>query len=62
MGRYVPQSELDYQMALAFRDAGRADSAAVYAGYVRTAWARADRDIRALLDSLPSNALVAGRR
>ena len=54
MGRYVPQSELDYHMALAFRDAGRADSAAVYGRYVRAAWAEADASVRALLDSLPA--------
>ncbi|HEX6049031.1 MAG TPA: BTAD domain-containing putative transcriptional regulator, partial [Gemmatimonadaceae bacterium] len=38
MGRYVPISELDYWMAQAFSEAGEADSARVYAGYVRTAW------------------------
>lgn len=39
MGRYVPRSQLDARMALAFAAAGRPDSAAVYAAHARRAWA-----------------------
>lgn len=46
MGRYQPRSELDYYMALAFRQAGMVDSAAVYEGYVRRAWANADPETK----------------
>jgi hypothetical protein len=46
MGRYVPRSELDLWMVRAFRAAGRADSAAVYEGYVRRAWREADPEVR----------------
>jgi DNA-binding SARP family transcriptional activator len=52
MGRYVPRSELDYWMALAFRRAGRADSAAVYAAHVRRAWRDADPPARRMLQAL----------
>jgi DNA-binding SARP family transcriptional activator/TolB-like protein len=52
MGRYEPRSELDYLMAVAFRDAGMRDSAAVYGAYVRRAWRNADPEIRRQLDSL----------
>ena len=52
MGRYLPRSELDFLMATAFRQAGQADSAAVYAGYVRAAWAEADPETRARLAEL----------
>jgi hypothetical protein len=34
MGRYEPRSELDMLMAMAFRQAGMRDSAAVYDRYV----------------------------
>lgn len=46
MGRYVPRSELDLWMWRAFSAAGRADSAAVYEGYVRRAWRDADPEVR----------------
>jgi len=46
MGRYQPRSEVDYYMAQAFRQAGMHDSAAVYAGYVRRAWASADPEVK----------------
>jgi len=45
-GRYQPRSEVDYYMAQAFRQAGMHDSAAVYAGYVRRAWASADPEVK----------------
>lgn len=53
MGRYVPISELDYRMALAFAAAGQADSARVYGDYARRAWYNADPEIRRLLARLP---------
>ena len=53
MGRYVPISELDYWMALAFADAGRSDSARVYAQHVQHAWKDADPEVRRLLARLP---------
>ena len=53
MGRYVPISELDYWMAQAFSEVGEADSARVYAGYVRAAWRNADPEIERLLARLP---------
>ena len=46
-------SELDYLMAKAFSALGRADSARVYAGYVRRSWSGAEPEIRALLKDLP---------
>jgi tetratricopeptide (TPR) repeat protein len=52
MGRYVPRSELDYYMALAFKAAGLPDSAAVYAAHVRRAWKDADPEVKRLLASL----------
>jgi tetratricopeptide (TPR) repeat protein len=52
MGRYLPRSEADYLMALAFAQAGRPDSAAVYASHVRRAWANADPPVRAKLHDL----------
>jgi DNA-binding SARP family transcriptional activator/predicted Zn-dependent protease/TolB-like protein len=52
MGRYVLRSELDLYMALAFRQAGKPDSSAVYAGYVRTAWKHADPEVSAKLELL----------
>ena len=51
MGRYVPISELDYWMAKAFAQAGQADSARVYSGYVDRAWANAEPGLRARLDA-----------
>ena len=51
MGRYVPISELDYWMSKAFAQAGQADSARVYAGYVERAWANAEPGLRARLDA-----------
>jgi hypothetical protein len=53
MGRYVPHSEIDWWLARAFAVAGEADSAHVYAQYVREAWRAADPAVRARLDSLP---------
>ncbi len=53
MGRYVPISQLDFHMARTFAQAGDADSARVYAGYVRTAWRDADPEIRRQLAQLP---------
>jgi DNA-binding SARP family transcriptional activator/TolB-like protein len=53
MGRYVPISELDYRMAKAFAQAGAADSARVYADFVRRAWRDADPEFRQLLAGLP---------
>jgi tetratricopeptide (TPR) repeat protein len=45
MGRYVPRSEIDYYMALAFKAAGMRDSSAVYAAHVRHAWRAADAEV-----------------
>jgi tetratricopeptide (TPR) repeat protein len=53
MGRYLPRSEVDYLMALAFRQAGQADSAAIYADYVTRAWRDADPEVKRLLIDLP---------
>jgi tetratricopeptide (TPR) repeat protein len=53
MGRYVPRSELDYYMALAFQAAGMRDSAAVYAAHIRRLWRDADPEVTRLLASLP---------
>jgi DNA-binding SARP family transcriptional activator/tetratricopeptide (TPR) repeat protein/TolB-like protein len=53
MGRYVTRSELDWWMSRAFAAADRADSARVYADYVRAAWKNAEPMTRARLDSLP---------
>lgn len=52
MGRYQPRSELDYLMAVAFRDAAMRDSAAVYGAYARRAWRHADPEVRRQLDTL----------
>ena len=52
MGRYVLRSELDLYMALAFREAGQADSSAVYASHVRAAWKHADPEVRAKLRAI----------
>ena len=56
MGRYVPISELDYWMSRAFAEAGQADSARVYAGYVERAWRNADPEVRQRLPSPPGTA------
>ena len=53
MGRYATRSELDLLTAQAFVAAGQRDSAAVYAGYVRTAWANADPALKPRLSQLP---------
>lgn len=52
MGRYVPRSELDYMMSIAFRQMAEHDSADVYAARVRHAWSRADPEVRRLLVNL----------
>lgn len=52
MARYVMRSELDYLMALAFRQAGEADSAVVYSARVRSAWRDADPELTRLLAAL----------
>ena len=52
MGRYVPHSELDYWMAVAFKAAGQRDSAVAYAARVRAAWAGADPAVRRKLADL----------
>jgi DNA-binding SARP family transcriptional activator/tetratricopeptide (TPR) repeat protein len=52
MGRYEPRSELDFLMAKAFAQAGRRDSAAVYAARVEEAWRRADPEVRRRLSEL----------
>jgi hypothetical protein len=54
MGRYQPRSELDFLMAVAFKAAGRLDSAAYYAGHVRRAWSNADPEVRVRLRELGS--------
>jgi DNA-binding SARP family transcriptional activator/tetratricopeptide (TPR) repeat protein len=46
MGRYVPISELDYWMSVAFAQAGQADSARIYAARVEEAWRYADPEFR----------------
>jgi DNA-binding SARP family transcriptional activator/tetratricopeptide (TPR) repeat protein len=52
MGRYLTRSELDYLMALAFRQASEPDSALVYAERVRIAWRDADPEVKQLLSAL----------
>jgi len=53
MGRYVPRTDLDYLMAVAFARAGRRDSAAAYGDFVRRAWAGADPEVQTRLAALP---------
>jgi tetratricopeptide (TPR) repeat protein len=53
MSRYVPISVLDFWAAKLFAQAGQADSARVYAGYVRSAWRNADPEIKKQLEQLP---------
>jgi DNA-binding SARP family transcriptional activator/TolB-like protein len=55
MGRYMPRSELDLRMSAAFHAAGMADSARIYAGYVRRAWSHADPEVKRLLAGLPAS-------
>ena len=62
MGRYAPLSELDYFMTLSFRALGQRDSAAVYEGYVRRSWARADTVIAPLLHALGPNGEESSKR
>jgi DNA-binding SARP family transcriptional activator/TolB-like protein len=52
MGRYQPRSEIDYWMSIAFTRVGAADSARVYAGYVRRAWQNAEPEARRRLGAL----------
>jgi DNA-binding SARP family transcriptional activator/TolB-like protein len=52
MGRYLPRTEIDLLMALAFRQAGQADSAGLYVRYVRTAFEGADPEAQRLLELL----------
>jgi tetratricopeptide (TPR) repeat protein len=52
MGRYQPRSEIDYWMSVAFTRVGDADSARVYAGFVRRAWRSADPEIQKRLETL----------
>lgn len=52
MGRYLTRTELDFLMALAFRQAGEPDSALVYAERVRIAWKDADPEVKRLLAEL----------
>jgi DNA-binding SARP family transcriptional activator/TolB-like protein len=52
MGRYQPRSEIDYWMSIVFTRVGQADSARLYAGYVRRAWEKADPEILKRLDVL----------
>ena len=49
MGRYLPRTEVDFWMAVAFRDAGLADSASTYSRYVDGAWAKADPEGKAMV-------------
>ena len=53
MGRYAPRSELDYEMSIAFRQAGQADSARRYASFARAAWVRGDPAFIQRLSALP---------
>lgn len=53
MGRYVPRTDLDYLMSLAFARAGQRDSAVTYAQYVRRAWIDADPEVRRRESGLP---------
>jgi hypothetical protein len=57
MGRYVPRSELDFEMARAFAATGAMDSARTYAGYAAVAWRNADPQVRRRLAELPAGLL-----
>lgn len=52
MGRYQPRSELDYEMARAFVEAGERDSARTYVARLRQAWDSADAEPRGRLAEL----------
>ena len=52
MGRYVPRSEVDFWMAMAFGAAAQSDSARLYAEHVRRAWANADPAVKSRLREL----------
>jgi len=56
MGRYVPRSELDFDMARVFAVAGVPDSARVYAAYAASAWRYADPRVRRRQTELPLHA------
>ena len=55
MGRYVPRSQLDLEMAQTFVAAHQMDSARVYADYAASAWRNADPSTRLQLASLPTS-------
>jgi hypothetical protein len=57
MGRYVPISELDYWMSVAFAQAGQADSARMYAARVEQAWQNADPEVLRRLPTPPGTPL-----
>ena len=52
MGRYQLRSEIDLLMAHAYREAGDAENARLYEGYVRSAWRNADPEVKRLLADL----------
>jgi predicted Zn-dependent protease len=54
MGRYEPRTGIDRLMAMAFRQAGQPDSAAVYEALVARAWRNADPEPRTPVRSLAS--------
>jgi DNA-binding SARP family transcriptional activator len=56
MGRYVPRSELDFEMARAFTASGAMDSARVYAAHVSIAWRAGDPRVRRQLTELRTSA------
>jgi DNA-binding SARP family transcriptional activator len=56
MGRYVPRSELDFEMARAFAASGAMDSARVYAAHVAIAWRAGDPRVRRQLTELRTSA------
>jgi DNA-binding SARP family transcriptional activator/tetratricopeptide (TPR) repeat protein len=57
MGRYVPISELDYWMSVAFAQAGQVDSARIYAARVEQAWRYADPEVRRQFPAPPGTPL-----
>lgn len=52
MGRYQPRSELDYELARAYLDAGKGDSARTYVTRLKGAWSDADPSVAARLEEL----------
>lgn len=62
MGRYVPRSELDFQMARAFIAAGATDSARVYARQAAEAWRGADPTVSRRLAQLPASVTGQARQ